>query len=224
MIVVGSRRHGHVATTTERKSSAVRCTIRALSTSLPTPAFWHAASIVVGSPRLSEARVPGSESPADVGQARPSHTPPGSVQGLASPADAHGLPVGASRSPLHRRPRPTDPPLGRRRRSRRLPSGGAWILRAEDPVATSVTIPRASRGHRQVRQRCRGRHEADAGLAETTRIVQPVNPRLTTHLPLAPTCGHVPTGGLTPNAAHFERQGAEPPVKTSRAFSPKTRG
>ena len=57
------------------------------------------------------------------GQTPQSHKPPVSVQGLASPEDAHGLPVGASRSPLPRRPRPTHPPLGRRR-LRRRPSGG----------------------------------------------------------------------------------------------------
>ena len=58
------------------------------------------------------------------------------------------------------------PPLGRRRRSR-LPSGSGLVLLADDPVATSVTIPRASRGHRRIRHGCRGLHEAGAGLGET---------------------------------------------------------
>ena len=84
------------------------------------------------------------------------------VTGVASPEDAHGLPVGASRSPLPRRPRPTSPPRGRRRLRRRRPRGACGGFPGRGPVATSVTIPRASRGHCMSRCRDSLRHAGHA--------------------------------------------------------------
>ena len=166
----------------------------------------------------SEVRVPVLERPrgADTPVAQ---APPVSEQGLASSADAHGLPVGASRSPLPRRPAQPIPRLAGGESA--ACQAGDRVLRAEDPVATSVTIPRASRGHRQGRQRCRRLHEADAGLAEITLY------RTRLALACSRTCQNSGGNGVTAALRSGQNSGEfcyEQPAASALPLTEQTRG